>query len=365
MRRVVVTGGGTGGHLFPGIAVATALQREPEGARILFITPGRPLEQAALSRYAFRVASIRCFGLKGMGLPARLRALLQLPRALTQALCLVRRFRPHLVFGVGGYVTGPVLLAARMLRIPVCIHEQNAVPGLANRLAARLADRVLLSLECPGYFRGCSTVLTGNPVRQEIIAASRRPACRRDSKPVLLILGGSQGARPLNRLLMAAVQSGAWSTQARIIHQTGAQDASAVQRLYRERGISCEVKPFFDNMADRYRQADLVISRAGATTLAELAVMGLPALLIPYPHAADNHQEKNGATYVQAGGALLFRQQTLEPAQLAQVVTGLLSDRQQLEKMSRAMRRQGKPEATRQILREFAGIWLDNRTVHV
>ncbi len=354
--RIVITGGGTGGHLFPGIALAGGMQRLRERCEILFITTARTLDLEVLAGQTFSCRPLAFSGIKGKGLRGSLLSLARLPGAVGRAYGMIRSFRPQLVFGVGGYVTVPVLLAAKLQRIPVCIHEQNSVPGLANRLLARIADRIFLSLPCKGV-GGSKVVLAGNPVRQSIVeAAELRTGKVGTGSPCILVLGGSQGAHALNLLMLDAVEqlAAADGTTAavriRVIHQTGRADYELVRKRYGQLGIEAEVNPFFRDMASIYSQADLVVARAGATSLAELAVMGLPALLVPYPYAADNHQEKNARYYEQQGGALVMREQELDGAELAVTIQRLLRDSVRLHAMARKMRQAGRPEAVHLIV---------------
>ena len=352
--RIVVTGGGTGGHLFPGIALATGMQERIPGCQVLFIGTSRHLDQQALARYDFVLETIHCLGLKGMGLLHRLRSLLQLPFAVWEAAGILRRFRPQLVFGVGGYVTGPVLVAARVMGIPVCIHEQNSLPGLANRMVSRLADRIFLSIPCAYPFPGHKTVLVGNPVRREIRAAAARRIQDGSPETHILILGGSQGAHRVNMLVIEAARlvSEKIGGRVRFIHQTGKADLAAVQAGYDHLGVRAEVSDFFTDMAEVYSRADLVVSRAGATTLAELAVMGLPALLLPYPFAADNHQQGNGAYYVQGGAARMFLEQDMDGEKLAREILHLVEEPDMLHQMSVRMKEFAKPDAAERIIEE-------------
>ncbi len=324
------------------------------GTGILFIGTSRQVDRIGLQGLGFRQAAIRASGLKGMGPLSRLRTAAMLPGAVFQALRILSEFRPDLVFGVGGYVTGPVLLAAKLKKIPVCIHEQNSVPGLANRLAGRIADRIFISLPCGSVFPAARTRLTGNPVRREILAAAgeRRPRPA-DRPPTLLVLGGSQGAHRVNTLVVEAMaRLREQGQELRVIHQTGPRDLETVRGAYRELGVVAETGDFFRDMAALYLEADLVLSRAGATTLAELAVMGLPALLVPYPHAADNHQERNGRFYADGGGAVLLRESLLNGNILAEEITTLLYNEQNLHRMGAAMKSMARPDATGRIIDE-------------
>ncbi|NOQ46666.1 MAG: hypothetical protein GQ559_08360, partial [Desulfobulbaceae bacterium] len=224
--RLIVTGGGTGGHLFPGIAVATGMQQRLPGSQVMFIGTSRRLDRDALVGFPFAKESIHCMGLKGMGLWARLRSMLQLPGAVVEASGILKKFGPDLVLGVGGYVTGPVLLAAKMKKIPTCIHEQNSVPGLANRLAGKIADKVFISLPVRSSFPDKKTVQTGNPVRSDILKAAEARQKRQQGRKTILVLGGSQGAHRVNTLMLEAMEqvSVNLDREVQIIHQTGKTD---------------------------------------------------------------------------------------------------------------------------------------------
>lgn len=351
--RLLLTGGGTGGHLFPAVAAAEEFCRQKPGTQVLFVGTRRKVDQIGLAAYGYAGDSITCYGLKGKNPVDLLKALAVLPLSLLQAAGILRRFRPHVVLGVGGYVTGPVVVMAKVFGIPTVIHEQNSVPGLANRQLARFADRVCLSLPDGGdAFPGHKRVFTGNPVRRAILdLAAAAPSQAPPSKTVL-VLGGSQGAQAINRLLPEAVQALPQGLRNRLglIHQTGAADYEVVSDRYRQMGMAAEVAPFFTDMAAVYARADLLVSRAGATTLAELAVLGKPALLIPYPLAADNHQEKNAQHYVNGGGAMLLRQRELNGERLAEAMAEVLVDEARLIDMGQAMRRLALPDAAEQIV---------------
>lgn len=350
--RLIVAGGGTGGHLFPGIAVATAVRERLDSSRVLFIGTSRLLDQQALAGLGFELAALECGGVKGLGFGGRLRSLLMMPGAIVEAVRLLRRFRPHLVFGVGGYVTGPVLLAARMLRVPIAIHEQNSVPGMANRLAGKLADRVFISLPCSPPFPVRKTIMTGNPLRREILQAAGRHK-QIDPTPTLLVLGGSQGAHRVNVLMMEAMELlQAQGLPLRLIHQTGGADREQVANWYARLGIDAEVESFIRDMAGVYGRADLAVSRAGATTCAELAAMGLPALLIPYPFAADNHQATNGEYYQKGNGCKVLRESGLTGEILAETISKHLRNREELHTMAANMKTMAKPDATERIVDE-------------
>lgn len=351
--RLLLTGGGTGGHLFPAVATAQEFQKQRPGTEVLFVGTRRKVDTHSLAAYGFSSENILSYGLKGKNPFELLKAVLTLPLSYFQALRIIRRFKPDVILGVGGYVTGPVVAAGKNMGVPVVIHEQNSVPGLANRKLGKIADRVCLSLPGSGAnFDSKKTVYTGNPVRLNILELGKASLPVSQEKRTLLVLGGSQGARAVNALVKDALSILAKRglTDVRVIHQTGDKDAQEVTDHYRRLGVDAEVKPFFRDMVAVYRQADLLVSRAGATTLAEFAVLGKPAILIPYPYAADNHQEKNGAYYVSGGGAVLHRQDELDAEKLSESVSRLLFDREKLEGMGRAMKKLGFPDAAERIV---------------
>ncbi len=371
--RLVITGGGTGGHLFPGIAVADEVLARFPGSEVLFIGTGREIEHRALAHKPYRQATLTGSGLKGITWRGRLLSLARLPVGLWQAWRLLRGFKPDLVLGVGGYVTGPVLLAAKLLGVTSAIHEQNSLPGLANRLLGRMVDLVFLSL--PGSEKGFpahKVRLVGNPLRPELLAAALLNGCGplnqqavgsgerlREEElksdlggvPTLLVLGGSLGAHRVNQLLVAAltllVREG---VVLEVIHQTGGHDAAMVAAEYEKLGVKARVEAFIGEMAPVYSRADLVVSRAGATTLAELALFGKPALLIPYPYAADDHQHYNAEIMARHGAALLLPEAELDGEKLAAKLRELLHDHEKRQKMAKQARELARPAAAAEII---------------
>jgi len=350
--RLIVAGGGTGGHLFPGIAVANGMRERIVETKVLFIGTSRIVDQQALAGLGFELAALECGGVKGLGVMTRFRNLVQMPKAVLEARRMLKTFKPDLVLGVGGYVTGPVLLAARSLGVPIAIHEQNSVPGMANRIAGYLADRVFISLPCKPEFAPQKTLQTGNPVRGEILEAAAVP-CEGHAVPTLLVLGGSQGAHRVNMLMLEAMQILAQQqVQLNLIHQTGSADEMMVREGYERIGVQAEVSAFIRDMAQVYRRADLAVSRAGATTLAELAVMGVPALLIPYPYAADDHQTTNGRYYENGHGCRVLSQAALTGEILTKTISEYLQNSEELHNMSANMKTMAMPEATNRIVDE-------------
>ncbi|MCL1980289.1 MAG: undecaprenyldiphospho-muramoylpentapeptide beta-N-acetylglucosaminyltransferase [Proteobacteria bacterium] len=348
--RLIVAGGGTGGHLFPGIAVAEEMRERAPESQVLFIGTSRLLDQQALVGLGFELAALKCGGVKGLGWADRLRSLGMMPIAVATAVKMMRRFRPDLVFGVGGYVTGPVLLAAKLLRVPIAIHEQNSVPGMTNRLAGKLADLILISLPCTPPFPPRKTIQTGNPLRRAILMAAGREK-QAAAVPTVLVLGGSQGAHRVNMLMMeAAARLHTQKVPFRLIHQTGEADREQVANCYTQLGVEAEVSAFIRDMAEVYGRANLAVSRAGATTCAELAAMGLPSLLIPYPFAADDHQVTNGKYYVNGGGARLLPQSSLTGEILASTISERLRNKEELHTMAAGMKAMAMLDATDRIV---------------
>ncbi|MBU0482475.1 MAG: undecaprenyldiphospho-muramoylpentapeptide beta-N-acetylglucosaminyltransferase [Proteobacteria bacterium] len=351
--RLVITGGGTGGHLFPGIAVADQVLENMPQSKVLFIGTDRQVDAKVLVNRPFAIATVKCQGLKGKSPRAILSSLIQLPMALVASMRILRKFRPHLVLGVGGYVTGPVVLAARILGIPTTIHEQNSVPGLANRLLGKIVDRVFLSI--PGsekFFPPGKVLLTGNPLRKAILAAGALR--KKNPGTALLVMGGSQGAHRINILVAEGLQKVHDTLPADffVIHQTGRADVEEIRKIYERAGIRARVEAFIDDMAAVYVQAGLVVSRAGATSLAEICAMGLPSILIPFPSAADNHQEYNARMVSERGGAVLLKEEGLDAEVMAATISGMLQDSEELLRIGEKAGSAAFPEATEKIVWE-------------
>ena len=347
---MVIAGGGTGGHLFPGLAVARALDREP-GLRPFFLGGRHGIEARVLPRSGFRFELLAVRGLRGEGLRGLFRLLRQGPSALGRAVSLLRRERPLLVVGLGGYAAMPGLAAAVLMRVPIVLLEQNAEPGLVTRLFAPFARRICVSFEETRGRLGRRAVWTGNPVRLPAMAPPPPPAVA----PLgLLVFGGSAGARRLNEVVPEAVAASGQAFD--VLHQTGERDREAVAERYRRRGIEAAVVGFIDDMAAAYARSDLVICRAGATTVAELAAFGRPSVLVPYPRAAGDHQRRNAEALVSAGAAWMVLDRELEPASLAELLRGAASDPARLRTMGERARRVGRPEATERVVAECLAV---------
>ena len=349
ITKLVVAGGGTGGHVFPGIAVAEAMEVYGH-VDVLWIGTGRPVEIDALSgrRWDYRILNTR--PLRGSGIAGTIRSLAGLPFSTIRASLWLKSFRPHVVLGVGGYVSGPALLAARILRIPAALHEQNLIPGLTNRLASRFAKTVFVSFkETVKYFPKNRVIFTGNPIRKNIIQSPNHQITKSPNFR-LLVLGGSQGARCLNRLASSAIQV-LWQSgfHVEITHQTGKLDVSDVEKFYKDTNIPAKVTPFITDIGESYSWADLVICRAGAGTLAEITTLGKPSILIPYPSATDSHQEANARELTEAGAAKYFREGEIGAIKLAGEIESLLEDPQKLVTMGKNARKLGRPMAAAEI----------------
>jgi UDP-N-acetylglucosamine--N-acetylmuramyl-(pentapeptide) pyrophosphoryl-undecaprenol N-acetylglucosamine transferase len=348
--RLLLAGGGTGGHLFPAVALAQELKRVEPDAEILFVGTERGFESLVVPELGFPLEHIRIEGFVGKSVVKKIGFCLMLFQSIRQSLKILDRFHPDVVVGVGGYASAPVLLAARIKGRAVLIHEQNAIPGLANRLLGRLVRRICLSFEDEeGFFQAEKTVLTGNPLRKGI--ADCPPA---EGAPVLLVFGGSQGAEAINRALVDALPLlDEWKEKLQIIHQTGEKDEEDVRQAYMAAGWeNYRVVPFIRDMSAAYASAHLVVCRAGATTIAELCGCGRAAVLIPYPYAARGHQTRNARVLEKHGAAVLLDQGGLTPEKLAENIRALLGDRDRLKKMAKAMSALGKPDAAQRILRE-------------
>ncbi len=351
--KVMVMAGGTGGHVFPALAVARALQSE-YNAEIVWMGTAAGLEARVIPAAGIATEWIPVAGLRGKGALSWLAAPFRVLRAVSSALSVLRRHQPRLVIGMGGFASGPGGLAARLLRLPLVVHEQNAVAGLTNRMLAHVATRVLEAF--PQTFPAArKAVCVGNPVRADILALPA-PAQRfadRSGRLRVLVIGGSLGAMALNKLLPAALRMLPAEQRPMVWHQAGRSLDVASESyvgLAAEMGDDLRLVEFIEDMAAAYAWADVVVCRAGALTVAELAAVGLPALLVPFPFAVDDHQTRNGQYLVEAGAALMMQESALDAASLAEVLQSLLIDRSQLLKMAEAARGCAWPHATQSIV---------------
>lgn len=348
--KVIIAGGGTGGHLFPGIALAEEVTTRQAGNEVLFIGTERGIEARVVPELGYPLELIEVRGLKGKGITARLAGVSRLPGAMLSSLRIVQRFDPDLAVGVGGYASGPAILAARMLGVPTAVLEQNTVPGITNRWLGKVVDAVFVMFEgSRAYFPSEKVHVYGNPIRRQLLENFLQPAAPRTDRFRILVLGGSQGAHNLNLRMLEAVQSLPLD-KVRVVHQTGQKDEALVREGYDRVGADAEAVPFIEDMSAAYRQADLVVCRAGATTLAEVMVAKRASILVPFPHATDNHQELNGKAMVDAGAALMFPERDLDGAKLADAIEGLRRAPERLAVMEEAAASVGRPEAAREII---------------
>jgi UDP-N-acetylglucosamine--N-acetylmuramyl-(pentapeptide) pyrophosphoryl-undecaprenol N-acetylglucosamine transferase len=349
-KRVMILAGGTGGHVYPALAVARYLS--DTGNQVLWVGTRAGLEARVAPDNGFPIDWLSVTGFRGKhGLK-----LVKAPFLLFWACCqagriLVRR-KPDVVIGMGGFVSGPGGLMAWMMRVPLVIHEQNAIPGTTNRVLASLARRVLEAF--PGTFgHSVRAVCTGNPVRAEIVRIRKQPRESAENIPCILILGGSQGARRLNLVVPAVI--GSLKRPVEVLHQTGSAMREETESRYRSLAIEARVKAFIDNMPEAYRRADLVICRAGAMTVSELAVAGLPSILVPFPYAIDDHQTHNARYLVDAGAAVLATESERLEDDLLRALNALLDDPARLASMSRAAAGLAKPEAAKVVAETCLG----------
>ena len=351
---IVIAGGGTGGHLYPGIAVARELLRREPGAAVTFAGTARGIEARVIPREGFALDLLRSSGLKGTSLAARARGFGLLPLSGMDAWGIVSKRRPNLVIGVGGYSSGPVVLAAALRGIPTMLLEQNAVPGLTNRLLAKVVSAAAVTFESTLSFFGRRAFVAGNPIRQEFLSTTTTDAVgggsAGDAAPRVLIFGGSQGAHAINMAMVEAAPRLATRGGVAITHQTGERDLARVRDGYREAGLVARIEPFLYEMDREMKNADLIICRAGATTIAELTAAGKPSVLIPLPTAADDHQRKNADVLQQAGAAEVIEQRNLSGAALAERIGGLLDDPDRRQRMATAARALARPDAARVIV---------------
>jgi UDP-N-acetylglucosamine--N-acetylmuramyl-(pentapeptide) pyrophosphoryl-undecaprenol N-acetylglucosamine transferase len=359
--RVIIAAGGTGGHLYPGVAIAREFERQLPPSEIIFVGTTRGLETKVLAREGYELVTIRARGIMGKGPMARILGLAVTPLGFAQCVALCRRRRPDLVIGIGGYTSPPLIEAAFVLGIKRALLEPNAYPGVANRVLSPLANLIFVSFaEAVPFFAAAKTRVVGTPIRraflEKIPSTEVTPVPGRG--PGLLILGGSQGARTINRAMTAAfpilLQS---HPDIRVIHQTGERDFEEVSAAYRAilhaRGsafVEPEVAPFLFDVPRALKQADLVISRSGATTVAEITACGKPSILIPFPHAIHGHQERNAQVLVKTGAALMMLDQNLSGDVLAQAISALLGDPDRLAEMARQSHSLGRPVAAEQVV---------------
>ncbi|WP_163995190.1 undecaprenyldiphospho-muramoylpentapeptide beta-N-acetylglucosaminyltransferase [Pyxidicoccus caerfyrddinensis] len=348
--KVLIAGGGTGGHLFPGIALAEEVTTRHHGNEVVFVGTERGLEARVVPKEGYPLELVKVQGLKGKNLFAFIKALFALPLAFIESFRILARQKPDVVVGVGGYASGPVVLAAWLMGIPTAIQEQNALPGLTNKVLGKVVRVVFTAFEgASRFFPEKKVQLIGNPIRRKLMDNYLRSHVAHE-KFSLLVFGGSLGARGINQRMIEALDSlGDLKDGLHFVHQTGKNDLEQVRKGYAEKGFQADVVEFIDDMSSAYAKADLVVCRAGATTLAELTVCKKASILIPFPHATDDHQAVNAKALVDAGAALMFRESELTGTKLAETIRALKSDPAKLKNMEKKAGLLGRPEAAKEL----------------
>ena len=347
--KIIIAGGKTGGHLFPGIAIAQAFLRIDPETRILFVGTGDAFERKTLDRYGFAHTGISVSGIKGKGLFSKISSFAKIPKSLFQAVSIIRSFRPDLVMGVGGYSSGPVVLAARLCGILTAIQEQNSIPGITNRILSMFCHVVFTSFAKTLGFSGRARIIhTGNPVRLEECVA-KNIFLRDTDRFNLLVTGGSQGAHSINQAILGAVELLENKDAYNIVHQTGVKDEQEVLKRYGAMKIKVIAQAFFEDMPGRMAAADLIISRAGAGAISEITALGKASILIPYPYAADDHQRFNAEEVVNQGAGFLILDRDLSFKRLKETIEFLHGNPDKLCSMEKAAKGMSMPDPGRAI----------------
>ena len=360
--KIVIAGGGTGGHVFPGIAIARAFKEMQDNTEVVFIGTAHGIESSIVPKEGFDIRLIRAEGIAGMNIFRAACNACKIPLSLKDSYAVLKEIRPDMVLGVGGYCSGAAVLTAVMMGIPTMIHEQNSVPGHTNKLLGRFVDTVTATYhESLGFFPKDKTYLTGNPIRQEILKGDRERGYNFFSLDkglfTVFVFGGSRGASSINRAVSEAlVYLEGFKDKIQFLHQTGERDFNGVRDFYRMRGFKGTVVPFAHNMADAYAAADLVVSRAGATTLAELTACGKAAILIPYPYAANNHQEHNARKLWDMGAAQMILDRELNGKSLSEMIKHLFENPDAIGEMERVSRTLGSADAAHKIIELAMGL---------
>jgi len=342
--KVLIAAGGTGGHIYPGIAVANEIMRRDSESEVLFVGTARGLEKKIVPENGFQLSLINSAGLKNVGILNKLKGISVLPKSFVEARRIIRQFRPHVVVGAGGYVSGPVLLMAAIMGVPTLVMDSNALPGFTNRQLARFVERAALTFEDAVPFFGKKGIVTGNPVRAEFFDI---PAKQRDTTFHLLVFGGSQGARAINNAMCEGIAKlDLVAERLTITHQTGEMDFDSVRDTYAGTAYSgADIRPFISDIFVEFGKADIIVCRAGATTCAEIAAAGKAAIMIPLPTAADDHQRKNAEAFVRTGAAQMILQKNLNGEVLADAILNLIDAPDSITAMENAAKGLGRPDA--------------------
>jgi UDP-N-acetylglucosamine--N-acetylmuramyl-(pentapeptide) pyrophosphoryl-undecaprenol N-acetylglucosamine transferase len=352
---VLIAGGGTGGHLYPAIALAQEFERRGRPAEIMFIGTSYGIENKVLPKMNYRFKKIWMRGLQRRLSPGNFLFPLRLLASVFQCAATIVSFRPQVVIGAGGYVSAPALMAALIFGVPTVIQEQNSYPGLVNRFLGKWVKQVHVTYEASlPYFKNPNTFVSGNPVRGEFNKISRGAAAKKfhldENKITLLIFGGSQGARAINERVLNGVQRLLQISNLQILWATGPNEYETIMEKCKGIDGRAVILPYIDDMAAAYAIADIALCRAGASTLAEIAICGLPAILVPYPYAAAGHQDFNARTLAEAGAAVVIFERDFTPETLVENVSALIGDREKRARMAAAARRLGRPDAAQNIV---------------
>jgi UDP-N-acetylglucosamine--N-acetylmuramyl-(pentapeptide) pyrophosphoryl-undecaprenol N-acetylglucosamine transferase len=346
--KVIIAGGGTGGHLFPGIAVAREIQRRYANSKILFVGAEQGIETRLVPREGFELRTLPIGGIKGLGIGRQVKNLMGIVSGVFKARAILQEFNPDVVIGVGGYASFPMLTAAVLGGYARVIMEQNAIPGLANRVLGKRVDFAAVTDARTQKYFGPRAVVTGNPIRPEFKAI---PPKTHAAPYTILVFGGSQGAQSINKAVIEALDSlSDWKDRLRFVHQTGERQLEDVKRAYAEKGFVADVRTFFNNFHEQYAAADLIVSRSGATTVAEIKAAGRAAILVPFPFATDDHQTKNARAMTDENGGLLIANSDLTGKRLADVIRDLFEHPDRLHEIEANARRMAILDAEERIV---------------
>ncbi|HBN27091.1 MAG TPA: undecaprenyldiphospho-muramoylpentapeptide beta-N-acetylglucosaminyltransferase [Desulfobacteraceae bacterium] len=362
---ILMAGGGTGGHLFPGIALAQEFLKKNFNTRILFVSTGNSFETSTLSKAGFRLKPITVEGIKGRGLIKQLSSALKIPVGIFQSIKILKEFKPDIVMGMGSYSSGPVALAAMLLGIKIVLCEQNALPGITNRIFFGFASRVYVSFKNTKFKKDSKKIIfTGNPIRgdlkKNIKNVLQKEKERKNSRFNLFITGGSQGAHAVNKAVAEAMEHLKNIGDYHFVHQAGEKDKNRLRELYRSHGLSGVVESFFHDMRQQYEKADLIICRAGGSTVAEITALGKPAIFIPFPFAADDHQVLNAASVIEQEGGEMILEKDITGKLLAEKIEYYASNPGLLVKMGANAGNLGMPHAARQIVDDCYDLIFDS-----
>ena len=342
-----MAGGGTGGHLFPALALAEEFRRRDKAIEVIFVGSSQGMEKTLVPKYGYKLILLDVEAVKNRKGLGKIKPLLKAFKATLNAMKLLKELKPDGVIGSGAYSSGPVVLAARLLGIKTAILEQNVMPGLTNRVLGKIVHRVYISFEeSEGYFPKRKTLLTGNPIRKDVLMAKGHLKKKAKDKFNIFVFGGSQGATAINAAFLDATEYliDIWNS-INVVHQTGKEGYAMAEAAYSRKGLRVELSTFIEDMATKYSESDLVIGRAGATTIAEITAMGLPSILVPYPFASDNHQEANAKTLEKKNAAIMIRQSDLTGSSLAAAIRKLYEDKVEFNKIKQAVQALGRPNA--------------------